>query len=185
MTKDLTQQELKRLLHYDPLTGVFTRIIATSNNVNVGDKVGCIETKPSGTKYYGMRLLNRLYRAHRLAFLYMNGEFPGGGVDHKDGNGLNNKWSNLRKATSQQNNKNRRLPSNNTSGFLGVCWSKQNKKWVSVVVVSGKQKYLGSFTNMRDAIAARKSANIEYGYHMLHGSNRTPQITIGKCDAGI
>jgi hypothetical protein len=66
-------------------------------------------------------------------------------VDHIDSNGLNNKRQNLRYATPQQNSFNRRNAINNTSGFKGVCWNKDCKKWQAGIRINGKRTYLGLF----------------------------------------
>lgn len=60
----ISQEHLKSILHYEPLTGVFTRLVATSNCVKVGDVVGCLN--PDG--YVHIRVNYKLYKAHRLAF---------------------------------------------------------------------------------------------------------------------
>ena len=93
-------------------------------------------------------------------------------VDHIDGNGLNNRWNNLREVSSQENNMNMRLSSNNTSGVTGVCWATRDKRWIANIKVNRKNKCLGYFTDFNEAVAARKAAEIEHGFHCNHGSNR-------------
>ena len=107
-----TQQELKRQLHYNPETGVFTWLVSNNNRIRVGDKAGAVS---SGKSYCRIKINGKSYGAHRLAFFYMHGEFPLKDVDHVDGNGLNNKWLNLRQVTHQENQKNQRLRKDNTS----------------------------------------------------------------------
>ena len=84
-------------------------------------------------------------------------------VDHKDKPTSNNKIDNLRLATNPQNQMNRvNLPSNNTSGVIGVCWNKKAKKWEAQIRVNKVQKFLGYFINKEDAIKVRKEAEIKY-----------------------
>jgi len=99
----------------------------------------------------------------------MTGEWPEKQIDHIDGNPLNNKWDNLRDVTSQENGRNKRILKNNTSGFTGVCWDDVNKKWRAFIRVDRKTIHIGRFTNIQQAIDARKDANIKYGFHENHG----------------
>jgi len=82
-------------------------------------------------------------------------------VDHIDGNRLNNQRSNLRLATSSQNKMNRGPRKDNTSGYKGVSWHKQNNKWSARIMANGKYLSLGLFENILDAarsynLAAKK-----------------------------
>ena len=75
-------------------------------------------------------------------------------VDHIDGNGLNNQRHNLRVATYQQNNTNRRKQDGFTSKYKGVAWCKRENKWRAYIKINGKFKSLGYFDN--EIIAAKK-----------------------------
>ena len=167
----LTQEYLKSILHYDPLTGIFTRTVSVSQATRPGDIAG--STHRFVSKYYReIKIAGCSYKAHRLAFLYMAGSLPKEQVDHIDGNGLNNKWSNLRQASRQDNAKNHRLRCTNKSGYIGIDWNKAINKWHARIVVDGYRKHLGYFKNKEDAIIARKEASIKYGYHPNHGQVR-------------
>lgn len=85
-------------------------------------------------------------------------------VDHINGNGLDNRRANLRTATQAENNRNRRIARNNTSGFIGVSWYRRYRKWVASVRVGGISKTLGYFDDPIDAAKARDLAALE-----LHG----------------
>lgn len=183
--QELTQELLKELLHYDPETGVFTwkerdikyfRSLASCKTWNsrfankvAGSRRIC---GSSGKEYIDIHIIYRLYASHRLAYLYMTGNFPEDQIDHDDGNGTNNVFSNLSPITGPENQKNMRLKENNTSGFNGVTWCKRTGKWQAYVTVNREYKFLGRFLNINDAIGARNSANIKYGFHKNHGQDR-------------
>lgn len=159
-------------LSYNPDTGVFTWRIDRPGRwkIKAGDRAGSSLVDNSG-KTYRRICLNSVYvKEHRLAFLFMEGALPGDDeeVDHDDGNGENNRWSNLSKCSRQENAKNLRKCSTNTSGVSGVTWDKANNKWS---VRLGK-KSLGRFVNFEDAVAARKDAELKHNYHKNHGSVR-------------
>jgi hypothetical protein len=166
----ITQEQLKDLLHYDKETGGFTWLVS-KGTARKGSEAGSVRIK-SGKKYRWIQVLGRQCSAHRLAFLYMTGEFPENDVDHRDGNGLNNEWSNLREATPAENARNQRLSKRNRSGVVGVRWLQDRRKWKASIGVNGRTKHIGFFSNKGDAIAARKAADIEFGYHPNHGKNR-------------
>ena len=83
-------------------------------------------------------------------------------VDHIDGNPLNNRRKNLRVCTNMQNNRNKKITNKNTSDIIGVCWTPNRNKWRAHIVVNYKQKHLGYYTNIEDAIVARLTAEREY-----------------------
>lgn len=83
-------------------------------------------------------------------------------VDHINGNTLDNRKSNLRKATHQQNMMNQKIHKNNTSGVSGVTFNKRNQCWVARIGYRMKRIYLGSFSNYEDAVKARKEAEKKY-----------------------
>jgi HNH endonuclease/NUMOD4 motif/AP2 domain len=83
-------------------------------------------------------------------------------VDHVDHDRKNNYLSNLRFATHAENNQNKSMQSNNTTGIVGVCWDKKQNKWKVQITVNGVKKYLGRFTSKEDAITTRHNAEIQY-----------------------
>jgi hypothetical protein len=85
-------------------------------------------------------------------------------VDHKDRNTLNNVVSNLRFSTKSQNAMNSKVPTDNTSGYKGVSWKLDKKKWKAYLTLNGKQFHLGYFDKIEDAIEARiKGARSIFG----------------------
>ena len=144
----LTQSRLKELLHYDPETGVFTR--ATKRfGIRVGDIAGNIYKG-----YVRIKVDNKLYRAHRLAFLYMLGTWPEDQVDHIDLCRANNIWANLREATHAQNQHNTQKPKRNKSGYKGVYFAKDRAKYRAEIRINKKSTRLGQFNTPEEAYEA-------------------------------
>lgn len=161
----LLQERLKELLHYDPYTGVFTRLVKTSNRVQVGDIAG----SDNGDGYIKINLDGGKYYAHRLAFLYMTGGFNSEFTDHINGVRDDNRWLNLRAVTPADNVRNSKMAKNNTSGVVGVFWNKKYERWEAKIKLTGKYKFLGYFNSIHQAAIARKNAEIKYGFHANHG----------------
>jgi hypothetical protein len=90
--------------------------------------------------------------------------------DHINRDTLDNRRCNLRSVTQGDNNINQGMRKDNRSGFRGVCWYKASAKWRAYIGVGGRQKYLGSFVEMDDAIRAYRDAeSIHYlGIRPLH-----------------
>lgn len=153
----LAQARLRELLHYDPSTGVFTRLVA-HRGVAVGTVAGSL--KPSG--YVLLDVECHRYRAHRLAWFYMTGEWPQTDVDHKNTVRNDNRWENLRLADNQQNQANSRISRDNTSGFKGVVWSRQRGKWQAKINPNRRQVHLGFYDRIEDAAAAYEAGAKKY-----------------------
>lgn len=168
-TTAITQFHLRDVLEYDPETGVFTWLVSCKWN-RKGKVAGCMHTGKTGYRHIFIRIDNRLYKAHRLAWLYVTGRWPVNEIDHIDHDGANNKWLNFREVTRLQNSHNQSKPSDNTSGVVGVCWHKIYNKWVARINVNRKQIFLGCFAEFSEAVSARKEAEIQYGFHSNHGS---------------
>lgn len=104
----------------------------------------------------------RIYKAHRLAWFYIYGEWPQGEIDHKDRNKSNNAIANLRVATRNQNLMNSSMRSDNSSGVTGIVWDQSRKRWRVRVHHNGKETHLGRYKSKDDAIGARASAEAKF-----------------------
>lgn len=152
MRKELTAARLRELLHYEMESGVFTRRVAVNNKTKVGEIAGTY-TNPDG--YIRIRLDGYTYVAHRLAWLYVHGEWPPEQIDHIDTNQQNNTFSNLRTASNSENQQNRRRPMRtNKSGLLGVYSDAKSGTWRACIRISGKTKSLGSYATPEAAHTA-------------------------------
>ena len=165
----LTKENLKEFTLYDPETGSFTWIkIDTPNQTKVGHEIGSVKDT-HGLKYKQTSFNGSYFVIHRIIHLYMTGVWPEKQIDHIDGNGLNNIWSNLRLVDHKTSMRNKKRNSNNTSGFPGVHENKKDGKWHVRISNNGKRIFLGSFECQLDAFCARISAQNEFGYHCNHG----------------
>jgi hypothetical protein len=156
----ITQAELKELLTYNPETGIFNWIKRNGNIAGSRHNQG-----------YTIITVNRQkYLAHRLAWFYVKGSFPSEFIDHINHICHDNRITNLRQATFSQNQHNRRLNVNNSSGFKGVYWNKSANKWQSQIQMSGIKKGLGLFTDKNEAHQAYcKAANKYHKEFANHG----------------
>lgn len=145
----LTQSRLKELLHYDPETGHFTWCGPPRRGITVGARAGCYDRMG----YRVISLRGRPYKSHRLAFLFMTGAFPSAEVDHINRVPSDNRWTNLRVATRRDNEANKGLMGNNTSGYRGVSWSRTNRKWRAYGKCGGPRIHLGYYSSLEEAAA--------------------------------
>jgi hypothetical protein len=156
----LTYNRLRELLRYDPETGVFTCLKTRSSRAQAGSIAGSLD-------HYGYRNIcidGVDYKAHRLAWFYVTGEWPSLELDHQFGHPDDNRWSMLRLATPCQNKQNVRRHRDNRTGFKGVHFHKGMSKWCAQIMREGEKKYLGHFDSPEEAHAAYCKAASE-----LHG----------------
>jgi hypothetical protein len=175
---ELTQCYVKKRVHYEPLTGLVTWNRKTVlcnhdklwNAKHEGKEVGTKRAVSGvGKSYHIVKLDGKTYQVHKLVWLYMEGHYPDM-LDHEDGNGLNNKWSNLRLASYELNSKNKRRYSSNKSGISGV--SQRGAKWLVRISHKGVRQHLGEFEDLFEACCVRKAAEVRLGFHKDHGANR-------------
>jgi HNH endonuclease len=155
-TPVLTQERLKELLSYEPETGLFFWKIGRHR----GNSAGII----SENGYVRIKIGPKRYMAHRLAWLYMNGEFPSVSVDHIDGRRDNNRAENLRTANSSQQGMNTKLRCDNRAGLKGVRIRRDRSSFAAIISIGGKQKTLGYFKSPEAAHAAyATAAEVHFG----------------------
>jgi hypothetical protein len=153
--------KLREFLCYDPLSGQFIWLCHRGRS-KYGKAAGSIQTK-NGKKYWFISIGGRAYRAHRLAWFYMTGQWPEE-IDHIDGDGLNNSWANLRTATRSQNMANARKQKNNSTGYKGVTFNRRTRKFTAKIKSGSRQKYLGEFFTAKDAhVAYCAAAKKQFG----------------------
>lgn len=163
----INQNTLKNLIDYNKEAGVFTRKISTSNGANAGDIAGT--THPSGYKKIRVLGINNPISSHRLAWFYVYGVWPDY-IDHINGVRGDNRIKNLRSVSKAENNLNKKIFKNNSSGVSGLNWIPRLNKWRVRIGVSGKYQSVGCFQYKWDAICARKSAENRHGYHLNHAT---------------
>ncbi|HHJ4404337.1 TPA: HNH endonuclease [Citrobacter freundii] len=140
----ITQQVLKSLMHYEPVSGVFTWVKSSNRRIKVGSRAGTI----NGSGYRQIRIDGKIYKEHRLAWLYVYGCMPEMDVDHLDRNPLNNGIKNLRLSTKSENQYNRRKPSGGKNPIKGVRLDVKNGKWRVCGSRNKKQIWLGYFDDL-------------------------------------
>jgi hypothetical protein len=140
-----TYEEVRDILHYDPNTGVFT----WRNSPRPGWNGKVAGHTDAHTGYRRIHIMGKLHRAHRLAFLYMTGEWPVYQVDHVDLVRTNNAWSNLREATAKQNKHNSGAKPNKVLNLRGI--TKHRRRFGARICNGGERIYLGSFATAEEA----------------------------------
>lgn len=161
-TAILSAARLRELLHYCPETGVFLWKVWRGGPAVAGSVAGGTDSKG----YRQIKLDMRLYLAHRLAWLYVHGEFPSGHLDHVDRNPQNNSIANLRQCTHAENHQNTGVRADNTSGVTGVSFNKESAKWLAYINKGGRKHRLGLFETLEEAVAVRVAAKSEV--HTFH-----------------
>ena len=119
--------------------------------------------------YIGLRLMGKNYFAHRVIWAMHYEEWPKNQIDHINGKPDDNRLDNLRDVGNSVNHRNLKLPSNNTSGRIGVCFYKKTGKWKAEITVNKKYIFIGMFDKFDDACAARKNAEEVHGFLETHG----------------
>ena len=146
----MTQDEVKKILNYDPETGLFHWKIKPCKRFPAGMQAG---SNVDG--YIRIHTNGRQYGAHRLAWLYIHGVEPEHQIDHINGNPSDNRIVNLRQATALENAQNIRKPQkNNTHGNLGVTYDPKKKLWRARIGFNGIRKYIGKFKTQEQAAQA-------------------------------
>lgn len=141
----ITQEELKEILDYNPNTGVFVWKVSKSGVKRIGSLSGSL--KKDG---YSTIVINRKeYKAHRLTWLWVYGEFPKGQIDHINGVRNDNRIENLRDVTPRENLQNKIC--HREGHLIGTTYSKQYKKWRSQIQINSKRISLGYYETKEQA----------------------------------
>jgi hypothetical protein len=168
MNKGVPVEELRRRYHYDGERLIHA--IRPSKNVRAGDFADTT-INSHGYRHACMTTdgTYKIFYAHRIIFAWVHGHWPANQIDHIDGNKLNNRIENLREVSNAGNARNQKRRSTNTSGHTGIYWHNHANKWAAQITVDGRRMRLGYFHSKSDAIAVRKAAEVEHGFHENHG----------------
>ena len=159
---------LRAMFRYEPETGRLYWLPRPDdhrwNRVFADRQAGGVD----GKGYIRVRTDGNNWNAHRVIWKLVYDAEPEF-VDHISGDRSDNRLANLRSVGKAENSRNTRLGRNNTSGHNGVHWVMREQKWRACIYVDGRKLSLGDFAEKQDAVAARRAADIEYGYHPNHG----------------
>lgn len=157
----ITAEECREYLRYEPETGYFYFRSRMGQRGQIGLRAG--NAHPTGYRY--IQINRRLYSEHRLAWLYVNGEWPNGFIDHINCVRNDNRICNLRVVDRAGNNQNRRKANKNnlSTGVMGVVADKYSIR--ACIGVNGKTIWLGSFPDVESArqayLKAKRDLHIE------------------------
>lgn len=176
MTEAPTQAYLRDCLDYSPESGKFTWKTRPDEHFISPDRARSWNTKfagkvagsTDGRGYREIKINDRPLKAHRIAWILMNGVAPDQ-IDHINGNRSDNSISNLRDVTNAENDRNRAMSGANTSGVMGVSWRKSDRKWQAQIKIDGRTIHLGYFDDLEHAKAVRIKAERDHGFHRNHG----------------
>nr|DAU64096.1 MAG TPA: endonuclease [Caudoviricetes sp.] len=166
----LTFERANELFRYDPISGKLFWKKTTTNRVKVGGEAGSF---CKSTGYINIKVGNEWYTLHRIAILLATGIYDKTvQVDHVDHDRGNNRLSNLRVVSHAENMRNQSLRNTNKTGVTGVCvkyTQKGTKRYTANIVYNYKPIFLGNYDTLEEAAAARREAEIKYGFHRNHG----------------
>ena len=154
----VTKERLQEILNYNKVTGIFTWKVKKAQNIQIGDDAGSLNSKG----YVNIIVDGTNYAAHRLAWLWITGSIPKDQIDHINRIRNDNRAVNLREANNKQNQENVNIRKDNTSGMVGVTWSKEQNKWTVRIQHDKCRIFIGRFDSLDEAITARKQAELSY-----------------------
>ena len=162
---------IKHFFAYDAISGQVTWKAKPAKQILVGARAGCV-WKDARNRYIRIVCTGKWIFAHHVAFVLTYGRYPDGDIDHINGIGTDNRLTNLREVSHAENMRNQRRSSANTSGCMGVDFHNVANKWRARIIVDKKEMHLGVFDTKTEAVAARKAAELHYGFHPNHGDLR-------------
>lgn len=178
--QNINAEKVRDIFSYDEDIGILSWKKCKAKRVKFGDRAGSI----NHDGYLRISVGRRHYMAHRLAWLYVYGEWPNGEIDHINGVPSDNRISNLREVNHKENSLNTKLFKSSTSGVSGVIWNKINSNWrARISTDQGNRQELGSYKDFFEACCVRKSAERKHGYHPNHGRDWKTErdLTITEC----
>lgn len=159
-----SQKELLEVFDYNPFTGILTWRVSTGPRAVVGEEAGYVDVNYRKVEVFGQR-----YLVHRIIWCMVHGVWPDFFIDHENLNKYDNRLSNLRPASRGENNHNRGLLVNNTSGVKGVSWHRQKQQWYARVAYKKVTVFAKMFDLLQDAENAvrfvRQQIHKEYANH--------------------
>lgn len=182
---NITPELCRQLIDYDPETGSLTWLPRPleffphggigGQSANAARWNGQYAGKPAlnAIDVWGRRtgtFFGRRMASHRVCWAISYGTWPTKFIDHINGIPSDNRITNLRDVSHQENMRNKWISSNNTSGVNGVSWNKLRGKWEAYTKVDQKRCSLGHWVTLNEAKAARYAADRVLGFTMRHGS---------------
>ncbi|MFH5067193.1 HNH endonuclease [Enterobacter cloacae complex sp. 2024EL-00215] len=165
-------------LEYDPDTGNFVRLICLPG---CGSKPGDVAGYKRKNGYVVIRFNGKQYRAHRLAWFYVHGEWPDGEIDHINGVKSDNRLRNLRIANRSENTKNIGRRRRNTTGFKGVSKvTGMKSRWCARITSNRETIHIGSFSTPEEAYDAycKKAAEL---HGVFSNTDNNPAYLSEEC----
>lgn len=157
----MDKNKILKQLVYNKHTGKFYWALTKNQNAIKGEEAGCIQKNG----YIAIGISGKKYYAHRLAWLFITGDWPINHIDHLDGDRTNNKWVNLRDVSQKINNQNIRKPMSRSAvpllGVFKTC-SGEKKPYRAMININNKSKYLGTFDTAEEAHLAYLKAKRKY-----------------------
>lgn len=155
----ISHEELKAMFAYDAETGILSRRTYRCGRAVIGAQVGWKDAKG----YLRVRIGDRTYAVHRLAWFYVTGEWPKNQIDHHDLDKANNRFLNLRDATNAQNKCNQNVRADSETGIKGVSQDKRTGRYRAYIGIDGKRRSLGFFASKEEAAEARRTGQHHHG----------------------
>ena len=176
-------EKIRDFLDYDACTGDFTWRRMSPKHFTQGVRTPEQKCRMFNARYAGSPAFTAInghgyksgsYRsnrvtAHRMAWAWVFGKEPSGDIDHINGDRADNRIENLREVSRLQNSRNMGISKRNKSGIVGVRYNPARTRWEADIRVERKLVFLGRFKCLGRAIAARREASLQYGFHPNHG----------------